>query len=91
MRRVKALYLAMVLMFVLQHLLQVQTACQVALSQVVAELRNAEQTLLRAHCFAVCKKTNKHTHTHTQTGKKSYRIRTCKERKSVLKSASDCT
>ena len=37
------------------------------------------------------KKPNTHTHTHKQTGKKSYRIRTCKERKSVLKSASDCT
>lgn len=60
----------MVLVFVLQHLLQVQAASQVALSQVVAELRNAEQTLLRAHCFAVCK--NK-THTHTQTNKQRKR------------------
>lgn len=46
-------YLAMVLSLVLQHLLQVQTAGQVALGQVVAELRDAEQTLLCDHCFTV--------------------------------------
>lgn len=81
----------MVLVFVLQHLLQVQAASQVALSQVVAELRNAEQTLLRAHCFAVCKNKT-HTHTHKQTNRgREDRIRACKERKSVLKSASDRT
>lgn len=55
MCRVKGHYLAMVLPFVLQHLLQVQAAGQVALCQVVAELRDAEQTLLPAHCFTVCK------------------------------------
>lgn len=52
----------MVLPLVLQHLLQVQTAGQVALGQVVAELRNAEQTLLTAHGFTVCKRE------HTNTG-----------------------
>lgn len=53
-------YLAMVLPFVLQHLLQVQTTGQVALSQMVAELRNTEQSLLRAHCFTVCEQEYKH-------------------------------
>lgn len=47
------LYLAMVLSLVLQHLLQVQTAGQVALSQVVAELRDTEQMLLCTHRFTV--------------------------------------
>lgn len=49
---VNILHLAMVLLFVLQHLLQVQGAGQVALGQMVAELRNTEQTLLHAHRFA---------------------------------------
>ena len=52
----------MVLVFVLQHLLQEEAACQVALSQMVAKLWNAEQTLLHARCFAVAKnKTRKWT------------------------------
>lgn len=49
-------YLAMVLPLVLQHLLQVQTAGQVALGQVVTELRDAEQTLLGDHCFTTPQK-----------------------------------
>lgn len=52
-------YLAVVLSFVLQHLLQVQAAGQVALGQVVAELGDAEQVLLCHHCFAACQKTEK--------------------------------
>ena len=39
-------YFAVVLLLVLQHLLHVQAAGQVALSKVVAQLRNTEQTLL---------------------------------------------
>ncbi len=53
--RVKVPYLAVVLSLVLQHLLQVQAAGQVAFSQVVAELRNTEQTLLHTHGFTVRK------------------------------------
>lgn len=45
----------MVLSFVLQHLLQEEAASQVALSQMVAELWNTEQTLLHAHCFTIAK------------------------------------
>jgi len=59
--RVKGLYLAMVLLLVLQRLLQAQAAGQVAFSQVVAELRNAEQMRLDTHCVTVCKQ-EKHTH-----------------------------
>lgn len=69
--RVKVLYLAMVLPFVLQRLLQVQAAGQVALSQVVAELRNTEQLRLYAHCFTVCKQENAHTNKHGKRVNKS--------------------
>lgn len=54
-RLVRVAYLAMVLSFVLQHLLQEEAASQVALSQMVAELWNTEQTLLHAHCFTIAK------------------------------------
>ncbi len=54
----------MVLSFVLQHLLQVEAAGQVALSQVVAELRNTEQTLLPSHCFTAY--TQEQTHKQIQ-------------------------
>lgn len=64
----KAPYLAMVLSFVLQHLLQIHATGQITLSQVVAELGDAEQTLLRAHCLTMIKQ--EHTHTHTHTGRK---------------------
>lgn len=47
----------MVLLFVLQHFLQEEAAGQVALSQVVAELWNTEQTLLHAHRFTIAKNT----------------------------------
>lgn len=60
MGRVKVPYLAVVLPLVLQHLLEVQAAGQVAFSQVVAELRNAEQTLLHTHCFTACKQEYTH-------------------------------
>lgn len=42
-------YLAVVLPLVLQHLLQVEAAGQVALSQVVAEFGDAQQALLCQH------------------------------------------
>lgn len=58
----KAPYLAMVLLFVLQHLLQIHATGQITLSQVVAELGDAEQTLLRAHCLTMIKQ--EHTRTH---------------------------
>ena len=45
----------MVLPFVLQRLLQVQTVGQEALSQVVAELRDTEQVLLHTHRVAAHK------------------------------------
>lgn len=51
-------YLAMVLSLILQHLLQVEAASQVTFSQMVAELWQTEQTLLRTHCFTVAKKEN---------------------------------
>lgn len=53
------LYLAVVLSFVLQHLLQVQAAGQVALGQVVAELGDTEQALLCHHCFTARQKREK--------------------------------
>lgn len=70
------LYLAMVLLFVLQHLLQVQAVGQVAFSQVVAELRNTEQMLLHTHCVTVCKQEYTQEESDKTFGK---------EQKSVLK------
>lgn len=46
-------YLAVVLSLILQHLLQVEAAGQVALGQVVAKLGDAQQALLRRHRVAV--------------------------------------
>lgn len=59
---VLTVYLAVVLSFVLQHLLQVEAAGQVALCQVVTELRNAEQMLLHTYSFTVNRKKCAHTH-----------------------------
>lgn len=73
-------YLAMVLSFVLQHLLQVQAAGQVALRKVVAELRNTEQTLLPAHCFTA----RKQEYTQHQTQEDSEKHNTCKVYLKVL-------
>lgn len=81
--RVELLYLAMVLLFVLQHFLQVQAAGQVALSQVVAELRNAEQALLCTHCFTVC------TQEHTQR-EEGDKINTCEGQKPPFPSVLKC-
>lgn len=74
----KAPYLAMVLSFVLQHLLQIHATGQITLSQVVAELGDAEQTLLRAHCLTMIKQ--EHTRTH---GKKK-KFNTCDGHRSVF-------
>ena len=62
-----SVYLAMILSFVLQRLLQIQAAGQVAFSQVVAELRNTEQPLLRTPRFTVFKE--EYTHTQAQAEK----------------------
>lgn len=46
----------MVSAFVLQRLLQIQAAGQVALGEVVAELRDAEQMMLRTQSWALIEK-----------------------------------
>lgn len=61
-------YLAVVLSFVLEHLLQVEAAGQVALGQVVAELWNTEQSLLHAHGFTAAGHRRKHKHGHGDEG-----------------------
>lgn len=53
----------MVLPLVLQGLLQVEAAGQVALGQVVAQLRHAEQARLDVHALPVAG--HAHTHTHS--------------------------
>lgn len=80
-------YLAVVQPLVLQHLLQVQAAGQVALGQVVAELGNTEQTLLRGHRFTA----RKQEHTHKQPREESDKINTGEQQKSIFKTASCCT
>ena len=57
----------MVLLLVLHHLLDVQGTCEVALGQMVAKLRNAEQAWVDSHGVSKGEKKSASDHNHVQT------------------------
>lgn len=56
-------YLAVILAFILEHLLDVEAAGQVALGQVVAKLRDAQQPGVDAHALSVEESENRNVFT----------------------------